>query len=160
MTITNQVQASPGLYVNTPGQPITNHVPLPVQVGMFPPNANNQGGGSTIGALANAGAAGLPTLQANTVISGPGNVGLGVGNAGGFGSTAQTVLATIGTGGANGSASPLANNPGGSPNVGMPSTGPEANANNGGNPGALPQAQANAPAVALTYPAGNTQYAG
>jgi hypothetical protein len=93
-------------------------------------------------------------LSANQVISGPGNVGAGAGNAGGFGATAQTLLSTLATCGTNGSASPLANNPGGSPNVGMPSTGPAANTLNGGNPGAPPELQSNGPASALVLVSG------
>jgi hypothetical protein len=74
MTIANQVQASPGLYVNTPGQPITNNVALPQQVGMLPPAGNLQGGGCVLGALANAGASGAPALAANAYIT---NEGIG-----------------------------------------------------------------------------------
>jgi hypothetical protein len=72
MTIANQVQASPGLYVNTPGQPITNNVALPQQVGMLPPAGNLQGGGCLLGALSNSGANGAPALAANAYITNEG----------------------------------------------------------------------------------------
>src|SRR5580693_9435390 len=72
MTINNQVQASPGLYVNTPGQPITNNVALPQQVGLFPPNSNNQGGGSVQAAISASGARGEPALALNAYITNEG----------------------------------------------------------------------------------------
>jgi hypothetical protein len=122
--------------------------PFGVGAAPFRPPVVIQPNDSTLSAVSKGG------ISANQVISGPGNVGAGAGNAGGFGATAQTVLGTLVTCGANGSTSPLANNPGGSPNVGMPSSGPAANPANGGNPGALPELQSNAPASALVLVSG------
>ena len=154
MTINNQVQASPGLYVNTPGQPITNNVALPQQVGLFPPNSNNQGGGSVQAAMGAAGANNVPTLAANVYVTNE-----GVGN----NITLATALSTGSDGGNQASAAngvPFGSaTGGGSPGVGG-AGGSDMNANVGAVGDAVLAAQA--PAINVTFEGGaaTPHYAG
>jgi hypothetical protein len=67
VSISNTTQASPGLFVQTPGTPIAS-IPgaQPLQVGMFPPNANALGATSTLAECSRA------TLPINALITNEG----------------------------------------------------------------------------------------
>jgi hypothetical protein len=142
MTIANQVQASPGLYVNTPGQPITNNIALPQQVGMFPPNSDNKGGGSALAAVSASGARGEPALALNTYVTNE-----GVGNA-------ITLAAALSSGSDGGSQSSPANGSefGCAAGGGACSVGGAGGANMNSNVGAVGDVvlAAKAPAINLT----------
>jgi hypothetical protein len=153
MTINNTVQASPGLNVNTPGQPVTNNIALPQQFGMFPPNSNNQGGGSVAAALAGSGSAnGQPQLAPNMYITNE-----GVGNS-------ITIVSALGTGSDGGNQASAANGiPTGSA-IGGGSPGGQGGANANSDIGKVGDVQlgAQAPAINITFQgsAANPQYAG
>jgi hypothetical protein len=68
VNISNTTQASPGLFVQTPGTPIAN-IPgaQPLQVGMFPPNANALGATSTLAECSRA------TLPINAIVTNEGS---------------------------------------------------------------------------------------
>jgi hypothetical protein len=154
MTINNQVQASPGLYVNTPGQPITNNIALPQQVGMFPPNSNNQGGGSALAAVSASGARGEPALALNVYCTNE-----GVGNA-------ITIASALSSGSDGGNQSNPANGSefGCASGGGISAVGGQGGANMNSNVGAVGDVvlAAKAPAINLTIEGGaaTPHYAG
>jgi hypothetical protein len=155
MTIANQVQASPGLYVNTPGQPVTNNIAIPQQVGMFPPNSNNQGGGSIAAALSGGGSSnGQPQVAPNMYITNE-----GVGN----NITLSCALST-GTDGGNQSSPANGTEFGQATGGGAVSVGGAGGADMNANVGAVGDVAlaAKAPAINLTFEGGSAapHYAG
>lgn len=147
MTIANQVQASPGLYVNTPGQPM-NTQPVPVQVGLFAPGSDNKGGGSALAAMSNA------VMPANAYVTNE-----GVGN-----SISLTGALSTGSDGGNQSNPTNGTEFGSAPGGGEAGLGGVGGANMNANVGAVGDVAlaGKAPAVNITFQGGAaaTQYAG
>jgi hypothetical protein len=130
---------------------VPNAFPAPAPntgVGLFPPN-------STVVGESTHSAVSAGRVKANTLISGPNDVGLQP-----LGSNqTPTLLSEMSEAGNNGTA----NVPqGGNANVGSPSTGGAGNPMNGGNPGASGQLTLNAPASSVTYATtgGNNNFGG
>jgi hypothetical protein len=152
MTAANQVQCSPGLSINTPGQPVTNNIAIPQQVGLFPPNANNQGGGSVQAALSGSGSSnGQPQVAPNMYITNEGvgnNITVAEALTTGSDGGNQATLGLLGSGSSGGTAG----------------IGGQGGANMNSAPGAVGDVQlaAQTPAASLTFQGGNAapQYAG
>jgi hypothetical protein len=137
-------QASPGLNAPSAYQALPGFAQ---QVGMFPPGANNQGGGSTKAAVSAA------QLPANVMLATQSGVGLQpIG-----GNQTPSLLSEMAESQSNGTGAF-----GTSPNIGTPSTGPAGNVMNGGNPGATSELTIDTPANSLTLATtgGNNNFCG